>query len=88
MWNEIKLIRRRPNAKLNWILLLNFFVNNIPIKRQWEYCNNTGVVDDDDTNVIQSKGRFAFKTHRITKQMNTIEITKKLQNTVVGEKGY
>jgi len=61
-------------------------VNDIPIQKQWNYCNTSGVIDDDTDNVIQSEGRFAFKTDRLTKEIRTVEITKKLQNTVIGKK--
>ena len=61
-------------------------VNGISIQKQWNYCNTAGVIDDDTDNVIQSEGRFAFKTDRLTKEIRTVETTKKLQNTVIGKK--
>ena len=37
-------------------------------------------------NAIQSEKSFAFKTDRISKQVRTVDVQKKLQNTVVGKR--
>ena len=61
-------------------------VNKIPVNKQWIYCNGSGVIDDDETNVIQSEPRFSFKTDRITKQIITVDINRNIHNTVIGKK--
>ena len=61
-------------------------VNDIPLKKQQNYCNTIGAIDDDGTNFIQSEKRIAFKIDRISKQIRTVDVTKKIQNTVIGKK--
>ena len=61
-------------------------VNDMSITKQWNYCNTTGVINDDEENVIKSEGIFTFKAGRISKQIRTVEITKKLQHTVIGKR--
>lgn len=61
-------------------------VNDIPIQKQWTYCNTTGVIDGDTDKAIQSEGIFAFKSYIRFKEIRTVEITKKLQHMVIGKK--
>ena len=61
-------------------------VNDMSITKQWNYCNTTGVINDDDDYGIKYEGIFAFKADRIRKHIRTVEIIKKLQDTVIGKK--
>ena len=37
-------------------------------------------------NVIQPEKRFAFKANRLSKQVRTVDVIRKLRNSVIGKK--